>query len=82
LAFGITHPDREYRHHWPIEVIGDYLTRCHEGQIKRLIINLPPRYLKSFFVSVAFPAWVLGRRPETKIMCIAVAVGLPTISIC
>lgn len=76
LAFGMTHPGSEYRHHWPMEVIGDYLTRCHEGEYRRLIINMPPRYLKSFFVSVAFPAWVLGRRPETKVMCIAGSRGL------
>ena len=76
LAFGMTHPDSEYRHHWPVEVIGDYLARCYEGDCRRLIINMPPRYLKSFCVSVAFPAWVLGRQPRTKIMCIAGNRGL------
>jgi predicted phage terminase large subunit-like protein len=40
-----------------------------EGKIKRLAIALPPRSLKSIVISVAFPAWLLGHNPETKIIC-------------
>jgi len=76
MAFDWVYSDRQFKHHWPMEVIGDYLTRCHEGKIKRLIINLPPRYLKSFCASVAFPAWVLAHKPEAKIMCVAGSRGL------
>ena len=36
---------------------------------KRLVLNLPPRTLKSFIVSVALPAWLLGRKPGTRIIC-------------
>src|SRR5260370_31468759 len=36
---------------------------------KRLVLNLPPRTLKSFIVSVALPAWLLGRVPSTRIIC-------------
>ena len=36
---------------------------------KRLILNLPPRTLKSFIASVALPAWLLGRNPSTRIIC-------------
>jgi hypothetical protein len=39
------------------------------GDIRRLIINLPPRHLKSFFASVAFPAWCLGHEPGLQILC-------------
>ncbi len=42
----------------------------------RLIINLPPRYLKSFIVSVAWPAFVLGVDPTAKIICVSYAEGL------
>lgn len=76
LTFSILHPDRQYHHHWPIDLIGQTLQRCHEGKIRRLIINLPPRYLKSLCVSVAFPAWVLGQAPQTKIMCVTGHRGL------
>ena len=37
----------------------------------RLIINLPPRQLKSFIVSVALPAFILGMDPSAKIICIS-----------
>jgi predicted phage terminase large subunit-like protein len=35
----------------------------------RLVINLPPRSLKSFIISVCLPAWLLGRDPRARIMC-------------
>ena len=45
------------------------LERVHSGETKRLIIALPPRHLKSELVSVAFPAWVLGKDPTQRIFC-------------
>ena len=40
------------------------------GQIRRLIINMPPRYLKSLLASVAFPAGCLGHDPPAQILCV------------
>ncbi|MBM92741.1 MAG: hypothetical protein CMJ35_14205 [Phycisphaerae bacterium] len=71
LAFRLLHPGVSYLHNWSVDVLGEALARCHERQSKRLIINTPQRSLKSVCASVAFPAWVLGVRPESKIMCIA-----------
>ncbi len=76
LAFRLLHPGIDYGHHWSIDVLGDALGRCHRGETRRLIINMPPRSLKSVCTSVAFPAWILGVRPETKIMCVAGHRGL------
>ena len=42
-----------------------------EGKNQKLIINLPPRYLKSVICSIALPAFILGHNPSTKIMCIS-----------
>jgi predicted phage terminase large subunit-like protein len=39
------------------------------GLIRRLIINLPPRYLKSLLASVALPAFALGHDPSKRIIC-------------
>jgi hypothetical protein len=36
--------------------------------MQRLVITVPPRYLKSISVAVAFPAWWLGKDPSIKIM--------------
>jgi hypothetical protein len=52
-----------------LEFLAAKLEACRRGEIKRLIINLPPRSLKSPMISVAFPAWLLGHHPGTEIMC-------------
>jgi len=52
-----------------IEVVATKLEACRQGRIKRLIINLPPRSLKSHAASVAFPAWLLGHNPAMQIIC-------------
>ena len=43
---------------WHLDLLADRLTEVYEGKLKRLIINVPPRSLKSILASVAFPAWV------------------------
>lgn len=45
------------------------LQACVDGTCKRLIICMPPRSLKSYFASVALPAWLLGRQPGKSIIC-------------
>ncbi|NDB67811.1 MAG: hypothetical protein EB015_07365 [Methylocystaceae bacterium] len=42
---------------WPIEAIAEHLQAVVDGDLKRLIINIPPRMGKSSITSVAFPAW-------------------------
>ena len=38
------------------------------GKIKRLIVNMPPRHTKSEFASVYFPSYMMGLKPDMKIM--------------
>ena len=52
-----------------IELLASRLERCRTGETKRLIINLPPRSLKSHAASVAFSAWLLGHDPTRQIIC-------------
>lgn len=52
-----------------IELLASALDDCRQGKTKRLILNLPPRTLKSHAASVAFPAWVLGHDPARQIIC-------------
>lgn len=42
---------------WPIEAVAEHLQAVTDGQLRRLIINIPPRCAKSSLTSVAFPAW-------------------------
>jgi len=53
------------RHH---AIMADAFERVAKGDLKRLIINMPPRHTKSEFASYLFPAWFLGRYPEKKII--------------
>jgi predicted phage terminase large subunit-like protein len=52
-----------------IDAIAAKLEACRRGEIRRLIVNLPPRNLKSILVSTAFPAWLLGQNPSLRIIC-------------
>ena len=55
----------DWGHH---QIIADRLTRVAQGKLKRLIVNMPPRHTKSEFASVYFPAWIMGLKPDAKIM--------------
>lgn len=52
------------RHH---DVMAETFERIERGDLKRCIINMPPRSTKSKFTSILFPAWYLGRHPGKKI---------------
>jgi predicted phage terminase large subunit-like protein len=64
-------PGSRYLPNWHIAAIAHRLERVRRGEITRLIINMPPRHLKSLTVSVAFPAFVLGHEPCRRIFAIS-----------
>ena len=64
-------PGRPFQKNWHLDAIAYALEQVRKGKIRRLIINLPPRYLKSVMASVAFPMFVLGHDPTRKIFCIS-----------
>ena len=55
----------EGKHH---KIYADKLQQVADGKIKRLIVNMPPRHTKSEFASYLFPAWLMGKRPDLKII--------------
>jgi len=61
---------------WHLEVIAAKLTAVWQGEIRRLIINLPPRHLKSLMASIAFPAWCLGHDSSAQILSVSYAQDL------
>lgn len=75
-TFGTINGGRGFLPNWHIELIADRLMRVHRGEIKRLIICLPPRNLKSISASVAFPAWWMGRDPSARIICASLGTEL------
>jgi len=55
----------EGTHH---RVIAEKLEKIARGELKRLIVNMPPRHSKSEFASYLMPSWFLGRNPKLKII--------------
>lgn len=72
-SFSYLRPGEEYTHSWHIDAISAYLQAVKNGEIKRLIINMPPRMMKSLTTSVAFPAWLIGNNPTTSVICASYA---------
>jgi len=68
-AFAEVNPEGKLKVAGYLEVMASKLDACQQGKIKRLIINLPPRHLKSQAASVAFVAWLLGHHPALHVIC-------------
>jgi predicted phage terminase large subunit-like protein len=51
---------------WHIKAVCDHLEAAFRGEIKRLLINVPPRTCKTTVVSIMLPAWIWIHRPQTK----------------
>jgi predicted phage terminase large subunit-like protein len=68
-TFNTLSPGQTYVHGWHIRALVYHLERVRRGEITRLIINMPPRSLKSIAASVAFPAFVLGHDPTRRLIC-------------
>src|SRR5450432_831203 len=64
-------PGQTYVPTWHVEAIARQLERVRRGEVRRLIINMPPRSLKSITASVAFPAFVLGHDPSQRLICVS-----------
>jgi predicted phage terminase large subunit-like protein len=70
-CFMTLNPGFPYLPNWHIAAIGYQLERIRRGEITRLIINMPPRHLKSLTVSVAWSAFLLGHEPWRRIFAIS-----------
>src|SRR5246500_4235803 len=75
-CFSELNPQAAFAPNWHLEIIAAKLTAVRQGKIRRLIINLPPRHLKSLMASIAFPAWYLGLDPSVQILCVSYAQDL------
>jgi predicted phage terminase large subunit-like protein len=70
-AFHELYSGKELLWGWHVDAIIHALEENLAGRQPRLIINLPPRHLKSFIVSVAWPAFLLGQDASLKIFCVS-----------
>ncbi len=65
-VFATVSPGEVYLHNWHVDAIVRQLIQVHQGQTPRLLINQPPRSLKSICISVAYVAWALGQDPTRR----------------
>lgn len=65
-----------YQDNWHHKLISDHLQAVEAGQIKRLMIFIPPRGGKSELASIRFPAWYFGRNPQKQLIATSYSVDL------
>ncbi len=70
-VFGLLRPGTPFKPNWHIDAMAHKVGQVASGEIKRLIITVPPRHLKSIIASVALPAWYLGHNPSERVVCIS-----------
>src|SRR5215475_4783142 len=71
FAFGVVRPGVVFKPNWHFEAVTEKLSQVARGDVRRLIITLPPRMLKSLCASVALPAWFLGRNPSERVVVVS-----------
>jgi hypothetical protein len=76
MSFRTLEAGTDFRENWHNLAFAHQLTRVANGELTRLILTVPPRSGKSISASAAYPAWVLGRHPSLKIMCVSYASDL------
>jgi predicted phage terminase large subunit-like protein len=71
LMFPVLYPGQKLVYAPYLEVIATVLMRVAERVYRNVIINLPPRHMKSALTSILYPAWRLGCDPTVKFICIS-----------
>lgn len=65
-AWHVVEPKRPYQHNWHIDAICEHLEAINAGQIRNLVINMPPRHSKSTLISVMWFCWTWTHSPERR----------------
>src|SRR5689334_8461281 len=69
-VFSTLCPGQRFEAGWPVRAMAHQVERVLSGEERRLVVNLPPRSLKSIAFSVALPAFALGLNPRLRIICV------------
>ena len=75
-TWDVLHPSSELDVNWHLRYIAELLQLVYQGEIKKLSINIQPRFLKSELVSVAYPCWVWLHSPGEKFLCLSYSSAL------
>lgn len=63
MAWPITNPGDRFKDNWHLGVVGEHLEACTRGQIRNLVINVPPGTMKSRMTGLFWPVWSWMRDP-------------------
>ena len=77
-SWKVIEPAKELKDSWAIGLMCEYAQACAEREIKRLIVNIPPRNGKSSIWTISFPTWVWLNSPHERFMCASYSQGLST----
>src|SRR4029434_90802 len=75
-AWPILEPETPFVPNWHIDLLVEYLEAVTAGDMRHLLINVPPRSMKSLLVSVCWPTWEWIRRPGGRWICASYAEAL------
>lgn len=71
LTFDVLHPGQSLDYAEYLDVLTRLLMRVEAGRYRRVVVNLPPRHMKSMIVSVMYVAWRLGRDPTMRFITVS-----------
>ena len=77
-AWHVVEPATPYQHNWHIDALCDHLEATMRGEIRNLLVTMPPRAMKSLTISVFFPAWAWIHKPELRFLYASYAQSLST----
>ncbi len=77
-AWPIVEPSIDLLENWHIDAICDHLEAVTQGEIKRLLINIPPRYMKSTLVTIMWPCWEWITKPGLRYLFASYSADMST----
>lgn len=66
LMWPVIEPKTPFKDNWHLHAIAEHLEATKSGELRNLLINIPPRHMKSILISVMFPAWSWLDWPESR----------------
>ncbi len=77
-AWHLIEPGKQYVPGWHLDAIAEHLQAVIEGDIKRLLVNMPPRHGKSSYISTLIHPWSWLHNPSLRWLCASYALNLAT----
>jgi len=75
-AWHLVEPETPFVDGWHLQAICEHLEAAYRGEIRNLVINMPPRHCKSLLCSVFFPVWTWANSPSKNWLCSSYSHGL------